>query len=373
MNDALTEAPTTDVLAEVLTDVLIVGSGPTGLTLACDLVRRGARVRVIDQRSAPHRESRGKALHPTSLEVFETLGVAERMTSTGSAGLTFRKYFDGEYINDTPRDATALFMGQWQIEEILRDRLAELGVDVEYDAEVKAVDQDATGVRVTLADGRTLRAAYLAGCDGGRSTIRKQLGISFEGRTSDEEAMVVGDVTAQGLSREYWHQWFTSDGGAMMLCPIPGTETFQLQASPETDEQGQRLAPSLEGFQRLFDQHARMPGIRLTEATWLSTWRVNVRMADRMRQGRCFLAGDAAHVHPIAGGLGMNTGIQDAATLGRILAEALAGSGDERILEAYEAERLPAAAHLLADTSARHDRVREAVREPGRGIEAALN
>ncbi|WP_330333832.1 FAD-dependent monooxygenase [Streptomyces sp. NBC_00536] len=354
-------------------DVLIVGSGPTGLTLACDLVRRGARVRVIDRRSTPHRESRGKSLHLGSLEIFETLGVADRMTSTGGTGLVFRKYFDGEHINDTPRDGSSVFIGQWQIEEILRDRLAESGVLVEYDAEVEAVGQDAAGAWATLTDGRTLRAAYLAGCDGGGSTVRKMLGIRFDGRTDDEQAMVIGDVTAAGLSRDHWHQWFTSDGGAMMLCPIPGTEVFQLQASPETDHRGERVAPSLESFQRLFDRHARMPGIRLAEVTWASAWRVNVRMADRMRQGRCFLAGDAAHVHPIAGGLGMNTGIQDAATLARVLGAALADPGAEHILETYEAERLPAAAHLLADTSARQARVLAAVREPGRGIEAGLD
>ncbi|MET9700225.1 FAD-dependent oxidoreductase [Streptomyces sp. NPDC006529] len=354
-------------------DVLIVGSGPTGLTLACHLVRRGARVRVVDRRSAPHRESRGKALHVASLEVFDTLGVTGRMTETGRTGLAFRKYFDGEHINDTPRGGSSIFIGQWQIEEILRDKLAESGVGVEYEAEVEAVSQDADGVRVTLTDGRTLGAAYLAGCDGGSSTVRKRLGIGFEGRTADEEAMVVGDVTAAGLSRDYWHQWFTSDGGAMMLCPIPGTDTFQLQASPETDDRGERLAPSLQGFQRLFDRHARMPGIRLADATWLSTWRVNVRMADRMRQGRCFLAGDAAHVHPIAGGLGMNTGVQDAAALGRVLGGVLTATAGEEALDDYEAERLPAAAALLADTSARHERVRAAVREPGHGIEAALS
>ncbi|MER5731501.1 FAD-dependent monooxygenase [Streptomyces sp. NPDC002138] len=355
-----------------MTDVLIVGAGPTGLTLACDLVRRGGvRVRVIDRRSAPHRESRGKSLAPGSLEVFETLEVAGRMRATGSMGLVFRKYFDGERIKDTPMDSP-LFMGQWQIEEILRGRLAESGVRVEYAAQVEAMEQDADGVRVALADGRTLRAAYLAGCDGGRSTVRGLLGIRFDGHTDGEQAMVVADVSAAGLSRAYWHQWFTSDGGAVMLCPLPGTPAFQLQASPETNDGGERVAPSLESFQRIFDRHARMPGIRLTEPTWLSTWRVNVRMADRIRRGRCFLAGDAAHVHPIAGGLGINAGVEDAAALGRALAETLASRGGEHALEAYEAERLPAAARLLADTSARQERVRTAVQEPGRGVETGL-
>ncbi|WP_050779781.1 FAD-dependent monooxygenase [Streptomyces sp. C] len=115
-----------------------------------------------------------------------------------------------------------------------------------------------------------------------------------------------------------------------------------------------------------------MEGIRLAGAAWLSLWRVNVRRAARMREGRAFLAGDAAHVHSVAGGLGMNTGIQDAMALGRTLGAALAGEAGAGVLDGYEAERLPAAARVLADTSERHRRVLAAVREPGRGTEAGL-
>ncbi|MGW7434490.1 FAD-dependent monooxygenase [Streptomyces sp. NPDC054849] len=353
------------------TDVLIAGSGPTGLTLACDLAHRGLAVRIIDQRAEPHRESRGKGLTPESIEAFGPLGVAERMTDVGRAGVTLRKYFDGAHIGDTTVDG-GLVVGQWQVEQVLRERLSELGVHVEYGARLAGIVQDAAGVSAQLADGRSVRSRYLAGCDGGRSTVRGLLGIPFEGSTAQEEVMVLGDVTAPGLSREFWHQWFTSDGGGVLLCPIPGTDGFQLQASRELDERGEPLPPSLESFQRLFDRHARMPGIRLAQATWLSSWRVNVRMATRLREGRAFLAGDAAHVHPIAGGLGMNTGIQDAVALGRTLAAALAGPADEHILVAYEAERLPVAAELLADTSRRMEQVLAAVREPGVGTEAGL-
>ncbi|MFD9334349.1 FAD-dependent monooxygenase [Streptomyces sp. NPDC060028] len=355
-----------------MTDVLIVGSGPTGLTLACDLTLRGIAVRILDRRSGPHRESRGKGLNPSSLEVFDRIGAAEPMSAVGTRGLALRKYFDGEHIKDSP-SGDGLLIGQWQVEEVLRARLADLGVQVEYEAGVAGISQDADGVSARLADGRLVHAGYLAGCDGGRSTIRQLLGIPFEGHTEEADTMVLGDVTAAGLSRDHWHQWFTSDGGGIMLCPMPRTETFQLQGSPELDAQGQPLPPSLEGFQRLFDRHARVPGIRLADPTWMSTWRVNVRMAARMREGRAFLAGDAAHVHPIAGGLGMNSGILDATALGRSLAAALAGPAGAGVLDAYEAERLPAAAALLADTAERHQRVVAAVREPGRGTEVGRN
>ncbi|MFB7464843.1 FAD-dependent monooxygenase [Streptomyces sp. NPDC056224] len=354
-----------------MTGVLIVGSGPTGLTLACDLTLRGIAVRVLDGRSGPHRESRGKGLTPGSLEVFARLGAAERMSAIGTRGVVLRKYFDGAHIKDTP-SGDGLLIGQWQVEEALRERLAGLGVRVEYRARVVGITQDAAGVTAELADGRSVRAGYAAGCDGGHSSVRKLLGIPFEGRTDATETMVIGDVRAPGLSRDHWHQWFTSDGGGMLLCPIPATDVFQLQASPEPGEDGEPLPPSLESFQRLFDRHARVPGIRLADPTWLSAWRVNVRMAARMREGRVFLAGDAAHVHPIAGGLGMNTGVQDAAALGLALAAALTDPAADGVLDAYEAERLPAAAHVLADTVGRHERVLAAVREPGRGTEAGL-
>ncbi|MEW2412925.1 FAD-dependent monooxygenase [Streptomyces sp. NPDC046866] len=352
-----------------MTDVLIAGSGPTGLTLACDLARRGIPVRVVEQREAPHRESRGKGLRPGSLQVFEELGVAERVRAAGRAGLVLRKYFDGEHVTDTPAD-DGLLIGQWQIEEALRDRLAELGVRVEYGARLAAIRQDEAGVEAELADGSVIRARYLAGCDGGGSTTRKLLGIPFEGHTAQEEAMVLGDVRAPGLSREFWHQWFTAEGGGILLCPMPGTDSFQLQAMPEVDERGATRPPSLEGFQRLFDRYARMPGIELADPTWLSSWRINVRVAARIRQGRVLLAGDAAHVHPIAGGLGMNTGIEDAAALGRALAAVLTGGAGEEVLDAYETERLAVAAAVVADTTQRYERVVEAVRTPGRGTEA---
>ncbi|MGK5638171.1 FAD-dependent monooxygenase [Streptomyces sp. URMC 126] len=364
------------------TSVLIVGAGPTGLTLACVLARAGVAVRVVEKAPEFHRESRGKGLNQRSREIFEDLGVGEEATASGIEHITLRKYRGGVPVSDhvtfgdkTPTAdapyASGVIIPQWRTEEILRGRLAALGVEVELGAELTGFVQDADGVTATLADGRRIRADWLAGCDGGRGSVRKLLGLSFKGATEAEECMVIGDVRADGLDPAYWHQWFDEDGG-IMLCPFRDGDHWQLQAGPERGPDGAVLPPSPESFQRLFDRHARVPGVRLTDVRWTSVYRVNVRMADRFRVGRVFLAGDAAHVHSIAGGLGMNTGIQDAFNLGWKLALVIRGEAAEPLLDTYEEERLPVAAWTLRLTDERLGVVREGVREAGVGTEAVI-
>ncbi|MEU7132568.1 FAD-dependent monooxygenase [Streptomyces sp. NPDC046261] len=364
------------------TAVLIVGAGPTGLTLACSLARAGVPVRIIDKSPRFHRESRGKGLNQRSRELFEDLGVGEAATASGIEHITLRKYRGGVAIADdvtfgdrvpTPDApyASGLIIPQWRTEEILRDKLATYGVEVELVSELAGFVQDEDGVTATLTDGRRIRAAYLAGCDGGRSPVRKALGVGFEGTTEAEECMVIGDVRADGLDPAYWHQWFDVDGG-IMLCPFRDGGHWQLQAAPEQAVDGRIVPPSLESFQRMFDRHARLAGVKLTDPTWFSTFRVNVRMADRFRVGRVFLAGDAAHVHSIAGGLGMNTGIQDAFNLGWKLAFVLRGLAGPDLLDTYEEERQAVAAWTLNLTDERMRAVREGVRAPGVGTEAVI-
>jgi 2-polyprenyl-6-methoxyphenol hydroxylase-like FAD-dependent oxidoreductase len=234
---------------------------------------------------------------------------------------------------------------QWRVEQILRSRLAEFGVTVERGAELRGFSRHAGGVTAAVGQAQ-IQARYLVGCDGGRSTVRTSLGLSLRGHTPQLQAMAVGDVEVDGLDRTAWHQWLTADGG-IMLCPLPGTNAFQVQASHELGEDGSPLEPTLERFQRTFDRTAGIPGVRLHSLAWRSSYRVNVRMVDQLRVGPVFLAGDAAHVHPIAGGLGMNTGIQDAYNLGWKLGLVLAGHAGPALLDTYEEERLPIASRLL--------------------------
>ncbi|MEV6349634.1 FAD-dependent oxidoreductase [Actinoplanes sp. NPDC051851] len=423
-----------------MTDVLVVGAGPTGLTLAVDLARRGAAVRIIDRGPTFPTGSRGKGLSPRSLEVLDDLGVADRISASGVTHLPHRKYQGTEVTAEVDPEAgivptpgvpypTTVLIPQWRVEQILRDRLAEFGVTVELGTELRAFHQHADGVTATIsgadgsagadtpavgaggtADGAvrsstpggmirdgavrdstaddmvrdgtgrdstaggavrdsTIEARYLVGCDGGRSTVRRALGLAMRGETPDVQLMAVGDVEVEGLSRDVWHQWFAG-GEAMMLCPLPGTRSFQVQASHELDAEGVPLAPTLERFQRTFDRVTGVPGVRLHNLTWRSTYRVNVRMVDRLRSDRVFLAGDAAHIHPIAGGLGMNIGIQDAYNLGWKLGLVLAGRASDALLDTYEEERLPIASRLLDITSERLAVVLDAVKQRGGGIDA---
>ncbi|MEV0264348.1 FAD-dependent monooxygenase [Streptomyces sp. NPDC050617] len=365
------------------TAVLIVGAGPTGLTLGCSLARAGAAVRIIDKTPEFHRGSRGKGLNQRSRELLADLGLDEELTAAGTEHIVLRKYRDGVPVADTRSwdsmearpdvpYSSGLLLPQWRTEELLRGKLAEYGVRVELGCELTGFTQDEQGVRATLADGRTIEADYLAGCDGGKSFVRKALGVGFEGETAAEEMMVLGDVEVDGLDRGFWHQWF-GEGGGIMLCPFRGTSHWQLQGAAGTDERGRLPEPTLEVFQDLFDRVAGVPGVRLANPTWQSTYRVNVRMADRFREGRVFIVGDAAHVHSIAGGLGMNTGIQDAFNLGWKLALVIGGHAGPGLLDTYEEERLPVAAWTLKTSNEGLRRIVEGVPAGRIGTDVGAN
>jgi 2-polyprenyl-6-methoxyphenol hydroxylase-like FAD-dependent oxidoreductase len=344
--------------------VLIVGAGPTGLALACVLARRGVAFRIVDKAAEYFVGSRGKGVQPRSLEVLEDLGVIEKILANGRFHLPFRGYDGATVLGDrdmyegrvpTPDVpyASPLIIPQWRVEQILRERLAEYECQVELATELIGFEQNADGVTATLGCGgatEELVTEYLVGSDGGHSFVRKALGVGFEGETWTSERMLVGDVQADGLDRDHWHSWPKHAGGWVALCPLPSTDSFQFQAQIQPDEPDE---PTLQRFQEIIDERTGRSDIRLHDATWLSLYRANVRMVDRYRVGRVFLAGDSAHVHSPAGGQGMNTGIQDAYNLGWKLGEVLAGAPAE-LLDTYEEERLPIAASILGITTRLH-------------------
>ncbi|MDA3643390.1 FAD-dependent monooxygenase [Saccharopolyspora indica] len=331
------------------TRVLIAGAGPTGLTLGIELARRGVGFRIVDAATSPFAGSRGDGLQPRTLEVFDDLGVLDEVLSSGAPPFPIRAHVGGKYVGErrmvdlaepTPAvpHPNPWVLPQWRTEEILRDRLAELGVRVEQGAELLDFHQDSEGVTARLSTG-TVRAAFLVGADGGRSAVRKTLGVEFAGETDESIRMLLGDVQVTGLDRSCGHWFGSADDPArgIALTPLPGTDAFQcaapLPASVET--------ATLAALQAQLDEHSG-GDLRMHDLTWSTVWRPNIRMARRFRQGRVFLAGDAAHVHPPTGGQGLNTGVQDAYNLGWKLAD---GSAD--LLDSYELERLPVAASVL--------------------------
>ncbi len=349
------------------TSVLIVGAGPTGLTLACELARRGVNLRIIDKAAAHFAGSRGKGLQPRTLELFDDLGIIDEILANGRFHLPFRGYEGATVLGDkdihegrhpTPDVpyASTLIIPQFRVEEILRKGLAAWGSQVELATELVDIEQDDATVTATLLrDGHRhqVQAQFVVAADGGRSFLRKHLNVGFEGETWKDERMLVGDVQVDVLDRDHWHSWPKHKDGWVALCPLPSTNAFQFQAQIPPDEPDE---PSIERFQQILDARTGMPAIRLHDATWLSLYRANVRMVDRFRVGRVFLAGDAAHVHSPAGGQGMNTGMQDAYNLGWKLSAVLSGA-PAFLLDTYEEERLPIAAWLLGATTHLHRQV----------------
>jgi 2-polyprenyl-6-methoxyphenol hydroxylase-like FAD-dependent oxidoreductase len=321
------------------TEILIIGAGPTGLTLAVELARRGVAYRIVDRDPGDFAGSRGKGIQPRTLEVFADLGVIDQALRHGGPYPPMRAYKDGEVVWEREMAPTlppradvpypnALMLPQWRTTAILRDRLAELGGRVETGVELTSFAQADDGVSALL-NGETVRARYLVGADGGRSVVRKEIGVGFAGETLEQHRMLIADVRVPGLDRDHWHIWAGEDGPVLGLCPMAGTDTFQL-TTPRHD------VPDLAALV------AETTGFALTDLGWSTQWRANVRMVDRYRVGRVFLAGDAAHVHTPAGGQGLNTGVQDAYNLGWKLA-----NGSEELLDSYEDERLPVAANVL--------------------------
>lgn len=366
------------------TDILIVGSGPTGLTLAVDLARRGIALRVIEQSPQANRASKAKTIQPRALEVLEDLGVASFVTARGRVDLPTRFHEPSGVVVDKPTMSVrasdafstpypdSVWVGQFDVETALRDELERLGGVVEYGVNAVGAEQDPDGVTVaieTSQGAQSLRARYVVAADGGKSAMRKTVGLPLVGTTDESQRWYVGDVTTTSIDRDHMHIW-TSEDGMIGLTPLPGSDLWQLQSPIRPDEEPGE--PSLELYQAMLDERAGPGVVTLTGATWLSVYRVNVRMVEHYRQGRVFLAGDAAHVHSPAGGQGMNTGIQDAYNLSWKLAAVLDGA-DNTLLDTYEAERIPVARAVLEDSTHKMQRTTATTtRSSNNGLSAAL-
>lgn len=337
--------------------VLICGAGAAGLTLAIDLARRGVPFRLIEKMDSPFPGSRGKGMQPRTQEVFEDLGIIDRVVAAGGTYPRMREYqSDGTHTEkdiaerDDPTPAEpyhiALMIPQFLTEELMRERLAELGHRVEFGYELVGFEQDEQSVTSRLigpAGEEFVQSRYLIGADGGRSFVRGALGVNFPGKTLGVRAMVA-DAALTGLDREVWHQFNNGNMERMLsICPLAGTDLFQIQAVIPLEGE---VDLSDEGIMGMIRERCARHDVKVQSVTWASAYSMNARLADRYRIGRVLLVGDAAHIHPPTGGQGLNTSVQDAYNLGWKLAAVLGGAPDH-LLDSYESERRPVAEAML--------------------------
>jgi 2-polyprenyl-6-methoxyphenol hydroxylase-like FAD-dependent oxidoreductase len=339
-------------------DVVVVGAGPTGLTAALELTWAGIKCRIVDQAQVRSDKSRALAVQARTLELLARHGIAQTLVKRGRTshriGLFVQKRLaaDVEFHDIGIKDTAfpfILFVSQVETERVLEARLLELGVKVERPVTATALEQDESGVTVTLGrEGEReeqVRARYVIGADGAHSVVRKAAGLSFEGAAYPQDFMLADVDVSWDLPHDRV-QFFLGEDVVMTAIPLKGDHhrfiAVRPQRPPEAD-------PTLEEMQELLQGLCPVP-VRLTNPKWLTRFHLHHRGVNQYRQGRLFVAGDAAHIHSPAGGQGMNAGIQDAVNLAWKLAYVLLGRAGEHLLDSYHEERFPVGRRLLSRT-----------------------
>ncbi|PWK82183.1 2-polyprenyl-6-methoxyphenol hydroxylase-like FAD-dependent oxidoreductase [Lentzea atacamensis] len=335
-------------------DVIIAGGGPTGMMLAGELRLHGVRVVLLERDEEPTKVVRALGLHARSIEVLDQRGLVDRFLELGTKH-PLAGFFAGIERPAPERLDTkyphVLGLPQPKIERLLTEHALAAGAEIRRGCAVTGLSQDEDGVTVELADGTSLRASYLVGCDGGRSTVRKLAGIDFPGEPSRVETLLgemeIGipweEAMPLMLEVRKTHKRFGigpyGDGGYRVIVPAEGVN------------EDRTVMPTLDDFkQRLIAVAGTDFGVH--SPRWMSRFGDATRQAERYRSGRVFLAGDAAHIHPPTGGQGLNLGLQDAFNLGWKLAAAVNGWAPSDLLDTYEGERHPVAEEVLNNTRA---------------------
>lgn len=342
------------------TEVLIVGAGPTGLMLANQLSRRGVRVTIVDRHSGPAQQTRAVGVQARTLEIYAQLGLADEALALGLRAEGANLWANGERTARVPlgeagrlqtRFPFLLLLGQDDNETILGRRLAAAGVTIAWNTELVGLKQSDAQVSATLreADGtrRVITASWVAGCDGAQSFVRSACGIDYPGAPY-EHVFYVADTIARGDMVEREVNVYLWRKGFHLFFPLRGEHHWRLAGIVPAALRGREglcfedVLPSIRA--------EAGEGLRFESCHWFSTYRIHHRRAASLRERRCFLLGDAAHIHSPVGAQGMNTGLQDAYNLAWKLALVVHGHAAPSLLDSYEAERLPVAKRLLATT-----------------------
>ncbi|KAK0497238.1 FAD binding domain-containing protein [Armillaria luteobubalina] len=350
--------------------VLVVGAGPSGLVLALSLIQNGLSVRIIDRNPEIRTGQRGAGIMPRSMELFELLGLSKPILDIGFVTPPVKTYdlhkgleCSGTFEIAPYMEPTAAFpylnilcLGQDHLETILRRELEEkYHCPVELGTELLSFSQEENRVNASLRtlDGtqQDLTFSWLLGADGARGVVRKMLGLSFLGETSNIDKIVVGDIFIEGLEQEFWHMWGDAGSTLISLRPTETPSLFNFILTGKNIDNAS-MSHNLDGLRETF---IRCTGagnsVKWGKIAWVSNYRPNIRMVDNFGEGRVFLAGDSAHVHSFTGGQGMNTGIQDSFNLAWKLALVQRGLASPSLLRTYTEERLPVIAEMLNQTT----------------------
>ncbi|HEU5074574.1 MAG TPA: FAD-dependent monooxygenase [Polyangiaceae bacterium] len=350
---------------------LIVGAGPTGLTLAAQLRWFGVPFRIIDRSLDRAHESRALAVQARTLEILDSLNLGDALVARGNTSARLVIHFGSETIASTTlggigaaetRYPFILFVSQAETERLLGEHLASSGVAIERGVELSSYEATDEHVECVLrhTDGHAehVRASYLFGCDGAHSFVRRTAGFSFEGGSYPQD-FALGDVEAEGQLENNAINSFANDGGIAMFFPLGTPTTWRVigmrPQGPRPARDGTESVISPIGPLRLEELQSIVSlatggSVVVRDPAWLSNFRLHHRQVARYRQGRVFLAGDAAHIHSPVGAQGMNTGMQDAWNLGWKVALVLRGDAKDELLDSYDAERWPVGRTLLQYT-----------------------
>ncbi|MGZ8391674.1 MAG: FAD-dependent monooxygenase [Gemmatimonadales bacterium] len=342
------------------TEVLIVGAGPTGLMLANQLARRGVPARIIDRHTGPSLQTRALGVQARTLEIYAHLGIVQQALELGKRAIGANMWAHGRRaarvpVGDIGRDLSPypflLILGQDDNERLLGDSLRKQGVTIQWNTELVGLTQEPDRVitRLKAPDGqiREVAAGWVAGCDGARSAVRELNRIAFQGAPYEDvffvaDTEMTGPMIAGELNVYLWRKGFH------LFFPMRGTDHWRVVGIVPPDLRGSddltlnEIIPSI--------RQEAGSGLTFRGCSWFSTYRIHHRRAERFREGRCFLLGDAAHIHSPVGAQGMNTGLQDAYNLAWKLALVVSGRADATLVDSYEEERIPVAQALLSTT-----------------------